>query len=472
MTITRYSRILIVLAIALMLIPVPAEGQESHPISVAAGGLVNPRGFVFTESGDLLVAEAGTGGEQAATETVPAPTGPYSGGLTGRVSLIAEGCPTPYADGLASSRSGAGETLGPAAVAQVDRRQLVLVSGGGAAHGNLDQPAGVYVIANGEAIIAADLGSWVRANPVSNPPGGDLDPDGVFYDMVADPAGGAVFVSESNHEQILRVGLDGQISRVVDLSSDDMVPTSLAIASDGTLYVGHLTSAPFTAGTATVIRILPDGTTETVWTGLTMITGLAVGPDDQLYAAQLSEGRDRPPFFVPGTGRIVRQTGLDSGEEVATQLNLPTAIEFGPDGALYVSLPAVGGESGSGQILRVDTSATLPLRGEDFDLATPACLSSTEAVLVKVSDLGFDPSTITIQVGATVTWRNTGEFDHAVASDEGSAFEWDSGVMRPGDEFSITFDQPGTYPYFDGLFPERTATIEVVAGDGADGGGP
>jgi plastocyanin len=251
-----------------------------------------------------------------------------------------------------------------------------------------------------------------------------------------------------------------------------MVPTSLAIASDGTLYVGHLTSAPFTAGTATVIRILPDGTTETVWTGLTMITGLAVGPDDQLYAAQLSEGRDRPPFFVPGTGRIVRQTGLDSGEEVATQLNLPTAIEFGPDGALYVSLPAVGGESGSGQILRVDTSATLPLRGEDFDLATPACLSSTEAVLVKVSDLGFDPSTITIQVGATVTWRNTGEFDHAVASDEGSAIEWDSGVMRPGDEFSITFDQPGTYPYFDGLFPERTATIEVVAGDGADGGGP
>ena len=193
-----------------------------------------------------------------------------------------------------------------------------------------------------------------------------------------------------------------------------------------------------------------------------MITGLAVGPEGQLIAAQLSEGRDRPPFFVPGTGRIVRQTGLDAGEELVTQLNLPTAIEFGPDGALYVSLPAVGGDSGSGQILRVDLSATLPVRGEDFDLAPPACLASTDEALVMVSDLGFDPSTITIQVGASVTWRNTGEFDHAVASEDGSVIQWDSGVMRPGDEFSVTFDQPGTFAYFDGLFPERTGTIEVA----------
>jgi hypothetical protein len=462
MTITRFSRALIVLALALMLTHVPVRGQEGQPISVAAGGLINPRGFVFDESGNLLVAEAGTGGEQPATEPVPPPTGPHSGGPTGRVARITDGCPIPLVEGLSSARSAAGETIGPAALAQMSGRLLLLSAGGGPAHGNPDSAAGVYDITDGAPVLLADLGAWLRANPVANPPVDDLDPDGSWYDMVADPAGGAVWISESNHEQILRVGLDGSIVRVVDLSAEDLVPTALAVGSDGSLYVGHLTSAPFTAGTATVIRVLPDGTTETVWTGLTMITGLAIGPEGELYAAQLSEGRDRPPFFVTGTGRIVRQTGIDSGEEVVTQLNFPTHIEFGPDGALYVSLPAVGGDSGSGEILRVDVSATLPLRGEDFDLAPPACLSSTDAALVKISDLGFDPSTITVQVGATVTWRNTGEFDHAVASEEGSAVQWDSGVMRPGDEFSVTFVQPGTYTYFDGLFPERSATIEVV----------
>jgi plastocyanin len=374
-------------------------------------------------------------------------------------------------EGLPSARSAAGETIGPSALAEIDGRLMLLSAGGGAAHGNPDAAAGVYDITDGTPVLIADLGAWVRANPVASPPEGDLDPDGVFYDMVADPAGGAVLVSESNGEQILRIGLDGSVSRVVDLSAENLVPTALASGPDGSLYVGHFTSAPFTSGSATVIRVLADGVTETVWTGLTMVTGLAVGPDGELYAAQLSQGRESPPFFEPGTGRIVRQTGLDSGEEVATQLNFPTAIEFGPDGALHVALPAVGADSGSGQILRVDLSAELPLRGEDFDLAPPACLASTAEVLVKVSDLGFDPSTITVQVGATVTWRNTGELDHAVASEEQSAITWDSGVLRPGDEYAVTFDEPGTYPYFNGLYPERTATINVVAAE-SDGGGP
>ena len=68
---------------------------------------------------------------------------------------------------------------------------------------------------------------------------------------------------------------------------------------------------------------------------------------------------------------------LDTGEEVATQINFPTALEFGPDAALYVSLPAVGGEAGSGQILRIDVTAALPVRGEDFDLTPPACLATS-----------------------------------------------------------------------------------------------
>jgi plastocyanin len=106
----------------------------------------------------------------------------------------------------------------------------------------------------------------------------------------------------------------------------------------------------------------------------------------------------------------------------------------------------------------------LPLIAENFDLTPPSCGASSETVLIKVSDLGLDPASVTITAGSTVTWRNTGEFDHAVVSDPASPVQWDSGPLRPGEEFSQTFDQPGTYPYADGVFPDHTGTIEVVSG--------
>ena len=462
----RYSALLIlVLMTHGMASSAPRAFAQSNstPIAVAAGGLTNPRGFAFDEAGQLIVAEAGTGGDQTAVEEVAPPTGPYAGGATGAVVTITDGCPTPLASGLASARGAGSEVIGPAAVAILSDQVFVLVAGGGPAHGNPDQPAGIYDVTTGSPVLMADLGGWLRANPVATPPEGDFDPDGSWYGMAADPSGASLWVVESNSEQVLKVGLDGTITRIADLSAENQVPTAIAAGPDGAVYVGHLTSAPFTPKSATVIRIAADGTVETIWTGLTMVTGLAIDADGVLYASELSGGRDRPPFFIPGTGRIVRQSGPDSLEEVATQLNLPTALAFGPDGGLYVSLPAVGADSGSGVILRVETEATLPIRGEDSDLVPPACGSEVQSTLIKVSDLGFDPASITVPAGATVTWRNTGEFDHAVASNPASAMEWDSGPLRPGEEFSQTFAEPGSYPYLDGLFPEHTGAIEVVS---------
>ena len=283
--------------------------------------------------------------------------------------------------------------------------------------------------------------------------------------MATDSAGSALWVVESNSEQVVRVDLDGAITRIADLSADNQVPTAIAIGPDGAIYVGHLTSAPFTAGSATVIKIGPDSKTETVWSGLTMVTGLAIDRQGTLYASELSGGRDHPPFFVPGTGRIVRQTGADSLEEVATLLNLPTTIPFGPDAALYVSIPAVGADTGTGVILRVETGAPLPLGAEDYDLTPPSCSGAEQGpTLIKLSDLGIDPASITITAGTTVTWRNTGEFEHSTKADPSSPVQWDSGSLIPGQEFVQTFDQPGTYSYFDGVFPDHRGTIEVIAG--------
>jgi hypothetical protein len=80
---------------------------------------------------------------------------------------------------------------------------------------------------------------------------------------------------------------------------------------------------------------------------------------------------------APGTGKIVRQTGPDSSEDVLLGLDFPIKMAFGPDGALYVGLPAFGATDGQGQILRVDLAADglIDVKGPFVPATT--CLGAT-----------------------------------------------------------------------------------------------
>jgi plastocyanin len=54
----------------------------------------------------------------------------------------------------------------------------------------------------------------------------------------------------------------------------------------------------------------------------------------------------------------------------------------------------------------------------------------------------FDPKTIEIKAGQTVTWTNNDNFTHTVKVDG-----QDDHKVGRGDSVSITFDKPGTYHY-------------------------
>src|SRR5664279_4641900 len=91
-------------------------------VTVVANGLDGPRGLKFGPDGALYVAEAGRGGPNGgfACEQVPAPVGPYHGGLTARVSRIsAHGQRTTVVSGLPSGMSSVptGDTVGAADLA-------------------------------------------------------------------------------------------------------------------------------------------------------------------------------------------------------------------------------------------------------------------------------------------------------------------------------------------------------------------
>ena len=247
----------------------------------------------------------------------------------------------------------AGDVLGAEDVAYLDGELYVGVDGGGAGHGNADNPSGIYRVADGAAELVADLSAWTRENPVANIPG-DSDPDAGGYSVVAEVASGTLWVGDPNSGQILSVAADGTIARVADLSAGHVVPTHLAVDPEGGVYVGTLTTVPFTDGVAGVLHVATDGTVTTVWTGLTAVVDVAVDQDGTLYALELSTGNlPEPPFLTPFSGQIVRQTGEDSAEVVAGGLMLPIAMELGPDGSFYVATPAVGANDGTGVILRL-----------------------------------------------------------------------------------------------------------------------
>ena len=137
------------------------------------------------------------------------------------------------------------------------------------------------------------------------------------------------------------------------------MPTGIAADPAGGAYVADLTPAPYVEGSAKVRHVGLDGTVTDVWTGLTTVTGLAVGPDGTLYVAEMSSQiSDAEPFLTAGSGRILRQTGPDAGEVVASGLDYPVALGFGPDGGLYVSVPAFGADDGTGEIIRVEAAAS------------------------------------------------------------------------------------------------------------------
>lgn len=57
----------------------------------------------------------------------------------------------------------------------------------------------------------------------------------------------------------------------------------------------------------------------------------------------------------------------------------------------------------------------------------------------------YNPSTITVSVNTTITWRNKDAYyTHTVTSNSG---EFDSGVIAIGGSYSRQFTAAGTYPY-------------------------
>lgn len=75
---------------------------------------------------------------------------------------------------------------------------------------------------------------------------------------------------------------------------------------------------------------------------------------------------------------------------------------------------------------------------------------------VDMIDTEFDPVTITIKVGESVTWVNQDPVSHDAVAGDGS---WKTDILGEGDSATITFNTPGTYPYICTLHAGMKGTV-------------
>jgi plastocyanin len=77
---------------------------------------------------------------------------------------------------------------------------------------------------------------------------------------------------------------------------------------------------------------------------------------------------------------------------------------------------------------------------------------------VKIDNFSYGPQTVTVPVGATVTWINRDDIPHTVVSTEGV---FKSKVRDTDEKFSYTFTKAGTYSYFCSVHPKMTGKVVV-----------
>ena len=77
---------------------------------------------------------------------------------------------------------------------------------------------------------------------------------------------------------------------------------------------------------------------------------------------------------------------------------------------------------------------------------------------VTIATFAFSPASLTVAVGAKVTWTNTDAVGHTVTADNGS---FGSQRLATGSAFSRTFSKAGTYAYHCAIHSYMTATIVV-----------
>ena len=404
-----------------------ADVQAAAKGTEVASGLSNPRFLAFTASGQLYVTEAGPGEAEPDFNATPEQMAAilakreHNGHVT---RLGANGSKTPVANLINGGPAGLtanGETL-YLAVGGIGPFASSVEAGPQDGTVNRVDPA------TGTLTKLADILSYEKAhNPDgtevdSNLFGLTYAPDDSLY--VADAGGNSLYrVDAGSGHLTLVAAFDGLPGSEPNpgrhgKSERDPVPTGVALGADGNIYVSLLGGAPFPPQGTKVVRVTPDGKVSDYATGLTALTALTLGPDQHLYATEMMSGMDMSgPEPAPLPGRVVRLLDDGSKQTVADQLVMPLGTAFDAKGSLYVVTNGTSNDEGA--VLRFDNVAR---PASASDAGAPSILrGSAHGTLVGDSAGSYQYYTLPASNDAVTLTLSFGPYDAANAHSVGVA---------------------------------------------------
>jgi plastocyanin len=78
---------------------------------------------------------------------------------------------------------------------------------------------------------------------------------------------------------------------------------------------------------------------------------------------------------------------------------------------------------------------------------------------VRIANFTFDPPTLSIKAGTTVTWVNADDIPHVVSEKDG---KFRSSALDTDETFAQTFTAAGAVEYFCAIHPRMTGKIIVT----------
>jgi plastocyanin len=126
----------------------------------------------------------------------------------------------------------------------------------------------------------------------------------------------------------------------------------------------------------------------------------------------------------------------------------------------------------------IQNSTTEPAKEQPSETTTPTETTTpaestvpapNSTIIVDIHHHDFDPNPLKVAPGTTVEFINTDTVAHTATADNAL---FDTGVLEPGDSFSVWFDGSGTVTYHCALHPYMKGSIVVGEGGGGEGTAP
>jgi amicyanin len=115
--------------------------------------------------------------------------------------------------------------------------------------------------------------------------------------------------------------------------------------------------------------------------------------------------------------------------------------------------------TGNTQTVQTPTDADGDHDGDDVATTDQNNGSAEETNSVTIENFAFNPATITVKKGTTVTWTNKDSAAHTVTTDSGSGPT--SQLLNQGDSYTFTFNTAGTFNYHCQPHPNMKGTVIV-----------